>query len=416
MAKGPASAWARWRGSVPTRSNHQALTKGAACFPPRPDGERVPDGRVRGRGTSAGARMARAITQRPGGLLPVHRPLLSAMLYASERSKTEPFGARPVFRPFRLLHLTAILGGATVRPNSTTCRSGRKEIAHTVFFVSVALAPAFVVGAADAGSSHPETAQAAVRLGEELFHREWVAGDARSPSGDGLGPVYNETSCVACHNLGGAGGAGPSTKNVVVLTAVSGRTTRESNTTNGPTDRKMGGHPGFETSTSVSLHRFGTDPDYEGWRSKLLGLKKLPPPRRISDERTGNQRFGADPIDVSVALDRESMTRIASRATPIRDGDVTATTSERNPTPLFGSGLINAIPAEIIEAVAKEQANSETSPEIHGRVSRLAGGRIGRFGWKGQTASLEDFVLTACAVELGTRVYPVTANFVGPAL
>src|SRR5262249_37235787 len=41
---------------------------------------------------------------------------------------------------------------------------------------------------------------------------------------------------------------------------------------------------------------------------------------------------------------------------------------------------------------------------IAGRVSRLKDQRIGRFGWKGQTASLPDFVLTACAVELGLEV------------
>jgi CxxC motif-containing protein (DUF1111 family) len=323
------------------------------------------------------------------------------MLYACERSNTEPFGIRPIFRPFRRRHLTAILGGATVGPNSTIRRSGRKKAVRTVLFLSMTLAPAFVVSAPDDGLSHPETAQAAARLGEELFHREWVAGDTRSSGGDGLGPVYNETSCVACHNLGGAGGAGPATKNVVVLTAVSGRTAKG---TSRSTDGKAGSHPGFEKSASVSLHRFGTDPDYEIWRSKLLGLKKLPRPRRISDERTGNQRFGADPIDVSVALDRESLTRIESRTTPIRVGDVTATSSERNTTPLFGAGPIDAIPGAVIEAVAMEQANSNTSAEIHGRVSRLADGRIGRFGWKGQTASLEDFVLTACAVELGLEV------------
>ncbi len=326
------------------------------------------------------------------------------MLYACERSKTGPFGFRPIFRPFRLRHVTAILGGATVGPNSIIRRFGRTKAARTVLFLAATLAPPVVIGAADDSESHRETAQATARLGEELFHREWVAGDARSPGGDGLGPVYNETSCVACHNVGGAGGAGPASKNVVILTALSTRAITEPRSTNGKTDRTVDGHPGFETSTSVSLHRFGTDPNYEGWRSKLLGLKKLPPPRRISDERTGNQRFAADPIDVALALDRESLTRIESRTTPIRVGDVRATSSERNTTPLFGAGLIDAIPGAVIEAAARDQANSNPSAEIHGRVSRLADGRIGRFGWKGQTANLDDFVLTACAVELGLEV------------
>jgi CxxC motif-containing protein (DUF1111 family) len=46
----------------------------------------------------------------------------------------------------------------------------------------------------------------------------------------------------------------------------------------------------------------------------------------------------------------------------------------------------------------------EKFPEVQGRVSRQQDGRIGRFGWKGQTPSLNDFVLTACAVELGLDV------------
>src|SRR5437762_10216 len=58
-----------------------------------------------------------------------------------------------------------------------------------------------------------------VALGREIFHREWLPGDGRSHGGDGLGPVYNDTSCVACHNAGATGGAGPSSKNVDILSA-----------------------------------------------------------------------------------------------------------------------------------------------------------------------------------------------------
>jgi CxxC motif-containing protein (DUF1111 family) len=52
--------------------------------------------------------------------------------------------------------------------------------------------------------------------------------------------------------------------------------------------------------------------------------------------------------------------------------------------------------------MAKRQAKE--SPEIQGRVSHVKDGRIGRLGWKGQVASVEDFVLNACAVELGLEV------------
>ena len=76
--------------------------------------------------------------------------------------------------------------------------------------------------------------------------------------------------------------------------------------------------------------------------------------------------------------------------------------SQRNPTALFGAGWIDSIPDRVIEEAAK--AEHPGFPEISGRVSRLKDKRIGRFGWKAQTASLEDFVLTACAVELGLEV------------
>ncbi len=52
--------------------------------------------------------------------------------------------------------------------------------------------------------------------------------------------------------------------------------------------------------------------------------------------------------------------------------------------------------------MAKREAKE--SPETQGRVSHVKDNRIGRLGWKGQVASVEDFVLNACAVELGLEV------------
>jgi len=84
------------------------------------------------------------------------------------------------------------------------------------------------------------------------------------------------------------------------------------------------------------------------------------------------------------------------------DGDFTVLLSERNPTALFGSGKIDSIPEEIIRAGVNE--NHAGFPEIRGSVAWLKDGRIGRFGWKAQKASLHDFVLAACAIELGLNV------------
>ena len=67
--------------------------------------------------------------------------------------------------------------------------------------------------------------------------------------------------------------------------------------------------------------------------------------------------------------------------------------------PRFGAGLIDAIPDEVIEREAERQRWHTLTTQ--GTVARQKDGRIGRFGWKAQVPSLRDFVLNACAVELG---------------
>src|SRR5262249_28370527 len=68
----------------------------------------------------------------------------------------------------------------------------------------------------------------------------------------------------------------------------------------------------------------------------------------------------------------------------------------RNTPPLFGAGLIDGLSDRELERVARHQPS-----EVRGRVHRLKDGRLGRFGWKAQVAGLEDFVLSACANDLG---------------
>src|SRR4029079_15504702 len=45
------------------------------------------------------------------------------------------------------------------------------------------------------------TLETSLRRGRECFERVWVKSDPRSHGGDGLGPVFNGSSCVACHHL-----------------------------------------------------------------------------------------------------------------------------------------------------------------------------------------------------------------------
>ena len=69
-------------------------------------------------------------------------------------------------------------------------------------------------------ADEPPAARTSIVSGRELFLREWVRDDPRSHGGDGLGPLFNDTSCVACHNQGGPGGGGSEAKNVILMSAV----------------------------------------------------------------------------------------------------------------------------------------------------------------------------------------------------
>ena len=75
-------------------------------------------------------------------------------------------------------------------------------------------------------------------------------------------------------------------------------------------------------------------------------------------------------------------------------------TSVRNAPPLFGAALIDAIPDAVIRAGAVAKGDG-----VRGRPNLVRGPdgreRVGRFGWKADTATLEQFVAEAFRNELG---------------
>jgi Di-haem oxidoreductase, putative peroxidase len=155
-------------------------------------------------------------------------------------------------------------------------------------------------------------------------------------------------------------------------------------------------HPGFRSSRSMVLHRFGTDPHYRVWLARLLG-QILQVEGQVATTRADQAKLAISQLQIKVIGD----SRVAE-GTLAEHGDFVLLDSQWNTPPLFGTGLINAVPGAVLEGAARK--SDSAFPEVQGRVSRLKDGRIGRFGRKGQTAGLKDFVLTACAVELGLEV------------
>ncbi len=241
------------------------------------------------------------------------------------------------------------------------------------------------------------------KSGRELFVRDWSKFDAKqAQGGDGLGPIYNDVSCVACHDRGGIGGGGGNNKNVRLLHLVGhkGVPLRVATPSESDRNRRQQLHPDLATTTSVMLHRHATtpgdphsfsDPKYQHWLVKRLPASMIDQGNHSPAEATLPFGF-AKP---SSPLDSPSGT-FRSEGRSLR-------VTERNTSSLFGAGLIDSIPdAAIVELAARQK--KQHAPLITGRVSQTASGEIGRFGWRGQMASLQEFVMTACAAEVGLTV------------
>ncbi len=95
---------------------------------------------------------------------------------------------------------------------------------------------------------------------------------------------------------------------------------------------------------------------------------------------------------------------------PITDG---ANRFERRQTPTtLGSGMIDQIASEAILGLADPE--DEDADGIRGRAHVLSDGRVGRFGWKANIPTLEEFVRDALSNELGITV-PSTGSAFGRA-
>ncbi len=198
------------------------------------------------------------------------------------------------------------------------------------------------------------------RAGQELFVHQWVAHDLRA-HGDGLGPVFNASSCVACHFQGGVGGGGDVAHNV----------------------------------TAYEVHPTVRDPDLQHGLVHALAVDNL----FVESRALVKYRFpiipGGDRVVGGCTVRFEDFDPVRFEVT--------------NSIALFGDGLIDRVgdssirlnhARRVMGQIGREIGGDLSSPGA-GRPRALPGGRLGKFGWKAQFASLEEFVAAACANELG---------------
>lgn len=239
--------------------------------------------------------------------------------------------------------------------------------------------------------------------GEQIFRHQWQHESAKQPtsfeppvtllrlfanrkaqSGDGLGPMHNATSCEACHAQGGSSGA---EHNVTLLT-LDPRVEFSDSTFRGSPEMRdalLELYPALispigNLEMNVVVHEKSSRPFYESIRKNILQWVpgSVPEGWFISDQRTPGS--------------------VAER--PVlagRKGAIDFYLSQRNSPPLFGLGLIDLIEVTQLQRIARAQSRL-TNGQVSGRTG------VGKFGWRGQTVSLDQFVRGACAGELGLQL------------
>ncbi len=206
----------------------------------------------------------------------------------------------------------------------------------------------------------PRASAEARAAGLQIFEHEWQPHDPMA-RGDGLGPVFNARSCVECHFQGGAGGGGDKKHNVLAFEAL-------------PTQDRPEVKGGL-------IHRFAVANHFLEGRSELSKFFPIVPggTRVEGGCRVFTQDF--DPVHTETV----------------------------NSTALFGAGWVDRISGKTIRYQRMRIATAAIGNEITGnsrgvapgRPRLLPDGRVGKFGWKAQFATLEEFVAAACANELG---------------
>lgn len=206
---------------------------------------------------------------------------------------------------------------------------------------------------------------ASFRKGSGIFRQAWLIGPSQDhPDLVGLGPLYNRLSCIACHVKNGRGAA-PDSENGVARTMVARLSVEGTDAHGGPR-----AHPHY----GAQLNPEGV-PGVAGEGQAVVAYEEF-----------------------DLALSEGEHATLRRPALAFRDlayGPLGAATktSLRNAPPVFGLGLLEAVPeAEILAGAGK--ANFVWSIEAAKKA-------LGRFGLKANQPSLKQQIANAFAEDIG---------------
>ncbi|MBC3437307.1 thiol oxidoreductase [Pseudomonas sp. BW16M2] len=215
--------------------------------------------------------------------------------------------------------------------------------------------------------------------GRGLFHQTWVIAPSQDTAADGLGPLYNRITCVACHPRNGRGQApvqpDEPMRSMLVRLSVDGH-----DADGGPAP-----HPVY----GDQLNEIGIPGVTGEGRAQLQWTEH---PVRLADGEV-------------VRLRQPGLRFVELGYGPLG----TVHTSARVAPSVFGLGLLEAIEASTLQAMA-----DETKPDgVKGRVNQVWSVErkrleTGRFGLKANQPDLRQQIASAMHGDLGitSQLYP----------
>lgn len=212
-------------------------------------------------------------------------------------------------------------------------------------------------------------------IGDVHFESQFVS--APAPVNPGLGPIFNNTSCINCHQNDGRGRppmAGKKVRAMLFRISIPGKD-------------KHGGPkpvPGFGAQLQDKAIA-GTQPEAD-----------------IHISYTSKEVVLSDGTIVDLRVPHYSITN------PYQPLPNNLLVSPRIAAQTVGVGLINAIPeSQLLQNADPKDSNGDG---ISGRANRVydftsKSTRVGRFGWKANVASLSDQVAGAYQQDMGISNY-----------
>ena len=205
-------------------------------------------------------------------------------------------------------------------------------------------------------------------VGDSFFTQNWVTAPASTDARDGLGPLLNAQSCSSCHLLDGRGSADGEEPGLLFRVRAIDDDVAEPDPVYGDQiqDRAILGVAPEASVRTIYTEETGTFPDGSTYRLRR-------PVHELEDLAYG---------DVSVE------TVLAPRLAP----------------PVFGAGLLEAIPeGEVLDMADPDDGDADGISGRPNRVLDVSTGEtaLGRFGWKANVPTVEQQVAAAFIGDIG---------------